>query len=116
MKRENCYYYIEYPDMGGHISCCAKYTVLGECPCDNCNDFLEDSGAEKIIEAYLKKDLIPISVIKQIKAEIKTAARKHLDIALSITDLSGRKEHLKAEEALNYCVSLIDRYIKEHES
>lgn len=57
---------------------------------------------------------IPISVIEGIKAEIKTAARKHLDIALSITDLSERKEHLKAEEALNYCVSLIDRHIKEY--
>ena len=55
-----------------------------------------------------------IDLLEQIKAEIKIAARKHLDIALSITELSERKEHLKAEEALNYCVLLIDRHIKEY--
>ena len=55
-----------------------------------------------------------IDLLEGIKAEIKTAARKHLDIALSITELTERKEHLKAEEALNYCVSLIDRHIKEY--
>lgn len=74
----------------------------------------EKTKRKQIIES-ISETYVPISVIESIKAEIKTAARKHLDIALSITDLSERKEHLKAEEALNYCVSLIDRHIKEIE-
>ena len=108
MLKENCHFYTEYPDMGGHIPCCAKYSVLGKCPCDNCNDFLEGSDAEKIIEAYLKKDLIPISVIEQIKAEI---------VNISYSGHINNGEHLR--DVLNYrkdVLETIDRYIKEYEA
>lgn len=54
--REDCYFYHAEPSMGGRISCCRLHKGLGNCPCTNCNKFLSESDAFKIILNYVNKE------------------------------------------------------------
>ena len=74
MLKENCHFYTEYPDMGGRIPCCTRYTQLGKCPCDNCNRFLDKVDAQKIIKKYSDGELISLDIIKEIRQEIDQMA------------------------------------------
>ena len=38
-RREDCKYYQEEKHMGATIPCCVKNSGLGNCPCEDCNEF-----------------------------------------------------------------------------
>ena len=54
MKKRDCYFYSEYADMGAHIPCCGNNEGLGNCPCEECTDFLSKNDADKVVREYVK--------------------------------------------------------------
>jgi len=49
MKKEKCYFYSEFHDMGASIPCCNLHDGLGVCPCEDCDKFLSRADAFDII-------------------------------------------------------------------
>lgn len=55
MKNTDCYFYFEQADMGAHIPCCFyKEYGLGECPCDDCTNYMPQSKVSEIVRAFIK--------------------------------------------------------------
>lgn len=54
IKRNDCYFYYEEPDMGAHIPICKLYSKLGYCPCENCKDYVSEAEAYKRVITYPK--------------------------------------------------------------
>lgn len=52
--KENCYFYGETHDMGATIRYCTRKEIKwGDCPCENCHNFLSKSEADKIVRKTL---------------------------------------------------------------
>ena len=74
MHKDDCYYYLEYYDMGAHIPCCRKHVGLGNCPCDNCDGYLNKTDArvfvyhKRMTNGDVIKAMFPVEVWLQMKA------------------------------------------------
>ena len=64
--KQDCYYYYEYADMGGHIPCCSLYNVLGKCPCEDCKKYLDSL---KVMTVPIPKDATNGEVITALFGE-----------------------------------------------
>jgi len=54
MKKEKCYFYSEFHDMGASIPCCSLHDGLGVCPCEDCDKFLSRADAFDIVLNHIK--------------------------------------------------------------
>ena len=70
MKKRDCYFYSEYADMGAHIPCCDNHKGLGNCPCEECTDFLSKNDADKAVREYVKIRKQIEDAIAEIKSKI----------------------------------------------
>lgn len=104
MLKENCHFYTEYQDMGARIPCCTRYTQLGKCPCDNCDRFLDNVDAQKIIKKYSDGELISSGIIKEIRQEIANLVKIYPFI-----------DHMDAYVKEDEVLEIIDKYKAESE-
>ena len=54
--KEDCYYYGETKDMGAIIRYCTQSEIeWGYCPCEECDKYISNAEASKIIREYIGK-------------------------------------------------------------
>ena len=54
--KEDCYFYEETKDMGAIIRYCTQGEIQwGYCPCEECDKYISDIEANKIIRKYIEK-------------------------------------------------------------
>lgn len=56
--KEDCYYHSEFHDMGATIHCCSLNKGIGNCPCENCLQYLSKEAARSIINLWSEGFLI----------------------------------------------------------
>lgn len=54
--KTGCYFYHEEKDMGGTIPCCSYFGELGNCPCENCEKYIEQSKVFKLVKDIVDKE------------------------------------------------------------
>lgn len=63
MINRDCFYYFEYVDMGCHVPCCSKKCskeCIRECEWNECDEFLSNADANKIIQKYCEGIFVEI--------------------------------------------------------
>lgn len=54
--KEDCYFYGETKDMGATIRYCTQSEIKwGYCPCEECDKYISNAEASKIIRNYVEK-------------------------------------------------------------
>lgn len=103
-----------------------------KCKCGENDFFFADKGNKKGIyctycgkwykwadkdeqNLMLKEPAIPVNEIKELREKIADAGTTQFNIALHVSDLNERREHLKVGQGCNYCLGLIDDFLMRYE-
>lgn len=56
--REDCFYFSEVTDFGGHIPFCGVTAQLENCPCRDCKNYISKSDAYQVIKKYRNGEIV----------------------------------------------------------
>ena len=59
-RREDCFYFSEVTDYGGHIPFCGVTARLEDCPCRDCKNYISKSDAYQVVRKYQNGEIVAV--------------------------------------------------------